>query len=146
MDLTKHRSEFLAIGWHRVKIKSVRDISSPKNEGYEYRYEDASGREGKDAFWLSDAALWVLANFCECLGMTTKEMEDFKKDMPIGRKAWARIEKNSKYHETAEWAPDSEQAPTHGGSKTEEKTRAFETTTSTDGTGPVDDDDPDIPF
>ncbi len=145
INLNKHRSNYLGVGWHRVKIMAKDNFQyNSGSDGVSYTYKDVTGKTGKTAFVMVEAAFWVLADFCEALGITTKEMDNFTEDMPIDRKAWVRIEKNGKYNETVEWASDSEQAPTHGGSKTEEKSRSFET--SNEGTGPVDDEEDPIPF
>jgi len=150
MDLTKHLSSFLGTGWHRVKIKSFEKIDYKSgNEGYGYDFADSTGRNGHDHFVLVDSSLWKLANFGACVDLTSKQMENFEPEMPIGRKAWVRMAKKGQYHEPVEWAPDSDIAPEAVAVRSEEKVREWEkedgdTPAAKDVEGELDNSD--IPF
>lgn len=156
INLKEHLSQWInSAGWFHVKIKSVEASRSDNDKPYlEYHFEDiANGRQGKARFYTTDAAMWVLANFCADIGLSDEKIEDFERNYPIGLKPWVRMELEENYHNAVEWKPDSETAPADVVAwvteKAKESTRAIDRDDDSGQPEPVEeevDDEESIPF
>lgn len=153
INLKKHLSQWInSAGWLHVKIKSVDAKKSDNDKTYlEYHFEDiANGRQGKARFYTTDAAMWVLANFCADIGLSGEKIENFERNDPLGIKPWVRMEKEGEYHNPVEWKPDSDTAPVDVViEKKETSTRAIDRDEDSGKPEPVEeesDDEDDIPF
>jgi len=67
--------EWLGEGDHIVTVAKYDMTKNPNsgNRGVEFWFRGANGRQQRDTFWLTDAALWRLAKFAQACGKTQEE-------------------------------------------------------------------------
>lgn len=75
MSLADFKSKYLREGETEVGITSVRFFSyNSGSRGVEFSVSAGNGATGKVSFCLVQTALWKLAWFAECCGMSTDDM------------------------------------------------------------------------
>jgi hypothetical protein len=122
MSLYDHYSDgqYLSEGWHDVRVESCKTVvgTSRGTEGIEFSVVDPEiGRGCRATFWLTEKAIWRLAQFAHACGLTEDEMKRYdEKNLAshrtlINRRVKVLVEKVDKYHEVTDWSPVNEPEP-----------------------------------
>ena len=99
--------EWLGEGEHIVTVAEYKMIKNPNtgNRGVEFWFRGANGRQQKQEFWLTDAALWRLSRFARDCGKTKDEQRgydpynDAHHSCLIGNRVKITVKKDEKgYH------------------------------------------------
>lgn len=112
--------DYLPVGDHEVVVESYKatQLSKKGNEGIEFALS-AHGQQARIVFWLTEPALWRLANFAQACGIAQDSAEAVRYDpfvfqshrVLINRKVMVRVVKKDKYHEVGSFWALSEEAP-----------------------------------
>lgn len=84
-SLDKYKSQFLGEGIHIVQVGGYRTFTSnpPKSTpGVEFTMLDDVGRECKIGFYITEKALFRLANFAAACGLSDEDMAQYDTDVP----------------------------------------------------------------
>lgn len=96
----------MGVGDHFVTVESYKATGKSKqnNDGIEFTCV-SNGRKARVVFWLTEAALWRLADFAKACGLTKEEARGYdafnfsSHRALVNRRVMIRIVKNGKYHE-----------------------------------------------
>lgn len=123
MSLADHwDGGWLKAGWHHVKITAYEITSNPKKSpptpGVEFQFVSVdTGAKGKEVFWLTEAALCVLASFARDCGMTKEEARNYDPHNSnahramVGLECWVEMVKKGDYHEVNDFRSLGEGEP-----------------------------------
>ncbi len=112
--------DYLPVGDHSVVVDSYKatELSKKGNEGIEFKLT-THGARAKIVFWLTEKALFRLANFADACGIPQNSDEARRYDpfvfqshrALVGRRLNVRVVKNGDYHEVENFWASSEEAP-----------------------------------
>ena len=102
------------IGWHTATVSGCENEDSAQKHtpGIKFTFQ-VDEREATKTFWLTEKAMWVLANFAMDCGLSEQQRREYDVDsykshrILVGKKVQIRVAKQAtddRYHEIAEFA------------------------------------------